>query len=86
MSDFGRRAGTRWAGSGSGKPSAPVRRRSACPWGEHVWREQRAPDRVGWWRGWCDVCGKFLGYRQGEAPRQPRESHPGGVFLVAKAK
>jgi hypothetical protein len=63
----------------AGKPSRPGRR-PPCSWGEHVWREERAAARPGWWRGWCDACGKFLGYRQGEAPRISGESHPGGAW------
>jgi len=76
MSKHGRTAGARFP---AGKPSRPGRR-PPCSWGEHVWREERVAARPGWWRGWCDACGKFLGYRQGEAPRISGEPHPGGVW------
>jgi hypothetical protein len=69
----------------SGTPASVRRpvpgRRPACPWGEHVWFEQRAADRPGWWRGWCERCGKFLGYRHGDARvMQSGERGPGGVW------
>jgi hypothetical protein len=52
-----------------------------CPWGTHLWAEQPAADRPGWWRVLCQVCGKFYGYRPEHVPR-PRagEPVPGGLY------
>jgi hypothetical protein len=77
MSDHEPAVGPRW--KSLSKPVSPGSRRPPCSWGEHVWREERAAARPGWWRGWCDACGKFLGYRQGDTRSGLRDERgPGG--------
>jgi hypothetical protein len=81
VASSGRRSGGWPAGPTRGPSRSPGRRRPACAWGEHVWFEQRAVDRPGWWRTWCETCGKFLGYRHGDARvARAGEPGPGGVY------